>query len=97
VVSRFRFGVSAFSAPDAQARRAQELGFDVLVVPDHLDESFAPIAALASAAAATSTLRLGTYVLNNDLRNPVVVAQEAITLDVLSGGRFELGLGAGHM
>jgi probable F420-dependent oxidoreductase len=94
--------VSAFSAADgprwaSKARRAQELGFDVLLVPDHLDESFAPIAALASAAAATSTLRLGTYVLNNDLRNPVVVAQEAITLDVLSGGRFELGLGAGHM
>ncbi len=63
---------------------------------DHIGTQLTPFVALAAAAAATSTIRLGTLVLNNDLRHPVVLAQEAATLDHLSGGRVELGLGAGH-
>ncbi len=66
-------------------------------VSDHLDEQLAPIAALMAAADATTTLRVGAMVFCNDYRHPVVLAKEAATLDVLSGGRFELGLGAGWM
>jgi probable F420-dependent oxidoreductase len=73
----------------------EDLGWSVLTVADHFDEGMAPIPALAAAAAATSSLTVGTMVLANDYRHPVVVAKEAATLDVLSGGRFELGLGAG--
>jgi len=69
----------------------------VLLVPDHLTDLLAPFPALAAAAAATTRLRIGTGVLNNDFRHPVLTAREAATLDVLSDGRFELGLGAGHM
>jgi probable F420-dependent oxidoreductase len=65
-------------------------------VPDGLNYSLAPLLALAAAATATQSLRVGTYVLANDFRNPVLVAKEAATLDLLSGGRFELGLGAGR-
>jgi probable F420-dependent oxidoreductase len=93
----FRFGV--VSAPTrsgeqwlATARRAEALGYDALLIPDTL----APLPALAAAAAATRTLRVGTYVLANDFRNPVLVARESATIDFISGGRFELGLGAGH-
>src|SRR5262249_41363626 len=67
-----------------------------LVMPDVVRYSLAPFPALAAAAAATRTLRLGTYVLNNDLRNPVLLAKDVATLDLLSEGRFELGLGAGR-
>src|SRR5207253_10680210 len=63
------------------------------LVPGHLD----PFPSLAAAAAATRHLRVGTLVVNNDLRHPVLLAREAATLDLLSDGRFELGLGAGHM
>lgn len=66
-------------------------------MPDHLGRQLATIPALAAAAASTSTIRLGTMVLANDFRHPVVLAKEAATLDVLSHGRFELGLGAGWM
>src|SRR2546423_112754 len=65
------------------------------MVSDHLVDQFAPIAALGVAAAVTTRLRLGTFVFNNDLRHPVVLAQEMATLDRLSGGRLELGIGAG--
>jgi probable F420-dependent oxidoreductase len=78
------------------ARKIEALGYSVLTVPDHLADQLAPMAALVSAAAATTRLRLGTFVLNNDLRHPVVVAHEAATVDLLSDGRLELGLGAGH-
>src|SRR5207302_4705390 len=57
---------------------------------------WAPLPGLAAAAASTRSLRLGTYVIANDFRNPVLLAKEAATLDVISGGRFELGLGAGR-
>lgn len=96
----FRFAVTAAWAPDAAAwqaiaHRAEALGYDALVVPDHLARQLAPIAALATAAAATTRLRIGSYVFANDFRHPLVLAREAATLDRLSGGRFLLGLGAG--
>ena len=98
----FRFGVNVRSAGSPaewadKARTVERLGYSVLLVPDHLAELLAPFPALAAAAAATTRLRVGTAVLNNDFRHPVLTAREAATLDVLSGGRLELGLGAGHM
>jgi probable F420-dependent oxidoreductase len=65
------------------------------MLSDHLVDQFAPISALGVAAAVTSTIRLGTFVFNNDLRHPVVLAQELATLDRLSDGRLEIGIGAG--
>jgi probable F420-dependent oxidoreductase len=79
-----------------KARRAESLGYASLLMPDNLQYTLAPLPALAMAAAATRTLRIGTYVLPNDFRNPVLLAKDVGTLDVLSGGRFELGLGAGR-
>lgn len=98
----FRFGVSMRLARSgaewqARARRAEELGYSALLVPDHLAGQLSPWTALAIAAAATERMRIGTFVLNNDLRHPVVVAHEAASLQILSGGRVELGLGSGHM
>lgn len=75
----------------------EQSGFDVLTIPDHLMASLSPFAGAATACAVTSRLHTGTLVLNNDLRHPVDVAREAATAAALSGGRFELGLGAGHM
>jgi probable F420-dependent oxidoreductase len=97
----FRFGVSVPTAASAQewrelARKAEDLGYDTFLVADHLRNLFQPMVALAFAADATSRIRLGTMVINNDFRHPVLLAREAATLDVLSGGRFELGIGAGH-
>ena len=96
----FRFGVYAFTAPTGEAwgafaRRAEELGYDTLYVPDHLSGQLSPIAALSAAAAVTRRLRIGPYVFANDFRHPLVMAREAATLDFLSGGRLELGMGAG--
>src|SRR5262249_56643189 len=98
----FRFGVSAREAESAaawieQARRAEQLGYSSFLLADHLVSIPSPFTALAVASAATSQIRVGPFVLNNDLRHPVIVAREAATLDMLSGGRLELGLGAGHM
>jgi probable F420-dependent oxidoreductase len=98
----FRFGVSVRSAGSRaewadKARRLEDLGYSTLTVPDHLAEMLAPIPALVSAAAVTKRLRLGTAVLNNDFRHPVLLAREAATMDLLTDGRLELGLGAGHM
>lgn len=98
----FRFGVSArgLDGPNqwtALARRVEALGYDTFSVADHLVEGLLPpFVALAAAAAATDRMRLGTLVLNNDLRHPAMTAREAAALDVLGGGRVELGLGAGH-
>jgi probable F420-dependent oxidoreductase len=75
----------------------EESGFDALTIPDHLAASLSPFAGAATACAVTSRLRTGTLVLNNDLRHPVDTAREAASVAALSGGRFELGLGAGHM
>ena len=101
-VRPFRFGVNALAAGSAAewialARRLEELGYSTLCLPDHLTDRLAPLPALASAAAVTSRLRVGTMVLNNDFRHPVVLAREAATVDMLSDGRLELGLGAGYM
>jgi len=79
------------------ANSVQEAGFDVLTIPDHLVGSLSPFAGAAAAACATSRLHTGTLVLNNDLRHPVDTARETATVAAISGGRFELGLGAGHM
>jgi len=97
----FRFGVTAayaqsHSAWITTARRAEELGYSTLLIPDRTSVgSLAPIPALAVAAQATTVLRLGSYVFCNGYRHPVMLAREAATLDMLSEGRFELGLGAG--
>jgi probable F420-dependent oxidoreductase len=80
----------------ALARRAEALGFDTLYVADHPGETASPFVALAAAAAVTSTLRLGTYVCNVGLRDPVQLASDAATVDGLSDGRLTLGLGVGH-
>jgi len=81
-----------------KARRAEAAGFDTLLVADHLaDGMFPPLVPLVDAAEATERLRLGTLVVNNDFRHPVVLAREAATVDLLTGGRLELGIGAGHM
>src|SRR3954447_9336784 len=90
----FRFGVVAGKAPSgaewaATARRAEELGYDTLLVPDTLN-TFAPFPALAAAAAATTSLRVGSYVLSAPNRTPGLVTWEAETLQQLSDGRFEL-------
>lgn len=103
----FRFGViheHMTSRRDwlEDARRAEARGFSTLLVRDHFipdffGHQFAPFAALTAAAGATTTLRVGTLVIDNDYRHPVVLAKEAATLDLLSDGRFELGLGAGWL
>jgi probable F420-dependent oxidoreductase len=77
------------------ARRAESMGFAGLVLPDHLLDQHAPIPLLATVAAATERLRIGTFVLNNGLRHPAVLAQDLATLDVLSEGRLDVGIGAG--
>lgn len=102
LVRRFRFGVNPHGASDAAdwatiATKAEDLGYASLLVPDHLNPQFAPFPALTAAALATSTLRVGTQVLCNELRHPVVTAKEVATLDVLSGGRVEWGMGAGWL
>ncbi|WP_173391023.1 TIGR03621 family F420-dependent LLM class oxidoreductase [Actinomadura litoris] len=103
----FRFGVVGESVRSADAllstaRRAEELGYATLTLRDHFvaepfGDQLAPMVALAAAAGATRTLRLGTMVASNDFRHPVMLAKEAATLDHLSGGRFELGMGAGWL
>lgn len=98
----FRFGVQVRTAADAAAwvelaRRSEDLGIDVLTMPDHFDDQLAPIPALQAAADATTTLRVGALVHDNDYKHPVVLAKELATIDVLSGGRLEIGLGAGWM
>jgi len=77
------------------ARRMESLGYSGISMPDHLWPQFAPIPALAAVAVATSRPRITMAVLANDFRNPVMLAKEAATLDVLSGGRLDLGMGAG--
>lgn len=96
----FRFLAEAVEIVDGKtlaekARRAESIGYSVLVITDHLLEQLAPIPAMAAIAAATERLRIGTFVFNNDLRHPAVLAQDLATLDVLSGGRLEIGIGAG--
>src|SRR5581483_4724885 len=97
----FRFGVVAAYAQShtawvTTAQRAEELGYATLLIPDRTNAGLlAPMPALAVAAEATRSLRVGSYVFCNEYRHPVLLAREAATLDLLSDGRFELGLGAG--
>jgi probable F420-dependent oxidoreductase len=98
----FRFGVNVRDASSQavwqdKARKAEDLGYSTFLVPDHLAAMLATIPAVMSAAAATKHLRVGTNVLNNDLRHPVLLAREAATMDLLTDGRLDLGLGAGYM
>lgn len=98
----FRFGLQTSSAPDAaawreRARRAEALGYSTLYVPDHFTDQWGPLVALTVAAEATTTLNVGALVFDNDYRHPVVLAKEVATLDLISGGRVEFGLGAGWM
>jgi probable F420-dependent oxidoreductase len=97
---RFRFGLLASRAETAGewrelARKAEDLGYSTLLIADHFTRQLAPLPALVAAASATSRLRLGTFVLDNDFRHPAATAKEAATVDVLTGGRLELGIGAG--
>ncbi|WP_421118516.1 TIGR03621 family F420-dependent LLM class oxidoreductase [Aquihabitans daechungensis] len=99
---RFRFGVQTSTATSgdewaALARQAEDLGYSTMFLPDHFGDQLAPVPAMAAAAAATTELRVGALVFDNDYKHPVVLAKEMATVDVLSGGRVELGLGAGWM
>ena len=78
-----------------RARRAEAMGFSQLCIPDHLIDQLAPVPAMATIAAATTKLRIGAFVFNNDLRHPAVLAQDLASLDVLSEGRLDVALGAG--
>jgi probable F420-dependent oxidoreductase len=98
----FRFGVQVSTAPNRSAwvelaRRVEAHGYSTLTMPDHFTDQLAPVAALMSAADATTTLRVGALVLDNDYRHPVVLAKELSTIDLLSDGRLEIGIGAGWM
>jgi probable F420-dependent oxidoreductase len=77
------------------ARHAESIGYASLVVPDHLIPQLSPVPAMATIAAATTTLRVGSFVFNNDLRHPAVLAQDLASIDVLSGGRLDIAIGAG--
>lgn len=100
---RFRFGVACSKGRSRDeftelARKTEALGYSTLFVPDHfVEHDLAPTVALAHAAAVTDQLRVGTFVLGNDYKHPVVCAREMASLDLLSNGRLELGIGAGWM
>jgi probable F420-dependent oxidoreductase len=98
----FRFGVQASTAPTGRAwtelaRRCEDLGYSTLTMPDHFNDQLAPVPALMAAASVTTTLRVGALVWDNDYKHPVVLAKELATMDVLSDGRLEIGIGAGWM
>jgi probable F420-dependent oxidoreductase len=99
-VRRFRFGfqVAECSADELreQARAAEEAGFDVMHTWDHVVDGWSPLTPLMAIADSTTTLRICPLVLNNDFHHPVHLAQELASLDHLSGGRLEVGIGAGH-
>jgi probable F420-dependent oxidoreductase len=96
----FTFLAALQDVPDgptlaATARRLEGLGYDGLVIPDHLIPQLSPVPAMTAIAAATKTLRVGTFVFNNDLRHPAVLAQDLASIDILSGGRLDIAIGAG--
>src|SRR5437868_4997076 len=102
VACPFRFSSQERRARSAKewrerARTIESMGYAALYVPDHFGDQLGPIAALMAAADATTTLRIGPLVLDNDYRHPVVLAKEAATLDLLSDGRLDFGIGAGWM
>ena len=97
---KFRFGLLVSNAQSAAqwretARHAEAAGISTLLIADHFGRQLAPLPALVSAADATATLRVGTFVLDNDFRHPAALAKEAATVDLLTDGRLELGIGAG--
>jgi probable F420-dependent oxidoreductase len=99
---KFRFGIQLHHAPSrdewvALARKAEDLGYSTISMPDHFGEQLAPVPALMAAADATTSIRIGTLVFDNDYKHPLILAKECATLDLLSGGRLELGIGAGWM
>ncbi len=96
----FRFGLSVGGSVGrddfvAAVRRAEDCGFDVIVAPDHIGSRLAVLPMLASAAQVSNSLRVSPMVMANDYRHPVIVAKDAATIDILSGGRFELGIATG--
>ena len=98
----FRFGVQLSNAASGAAwrdtaRKIEALGYSTLFIPDHFEDQFGPLVALTVAAEATTTLRVGSLVFGNDYRHPMVLAKEIATLDLVSEGRVEFGLGAGWM
>ncbi|MEV6338221.1 TIGR03621 family F420-dependent LLM class oxidoreductase [Nocardia vinacea] len=98
----FRFGTQQRHAPDAAAWRslacrAEDLGYSSLFLPDHFHDAWSPLVPLTVAVEATTTLKVGTLVIDNDFRHPLVLAREIAALDLLSEGRVELGIGAGWM
>src|SRR5204862_4477119 len=98
----FRFGITSNGAATreawrALARKAEAQGYSTLLISDHLHNQLGPVSALLAAAEATATLRVGSYMFANDFRHPLFLAQEAATIDLLSTGRFELGLGTGWL
>ena len=98
----FRFGIQASKANTRDlwvdlARRSEGNGYSCLTMPDHFDDQLAPVPALMTAANVTTTLRVGALVWDNDYKHPAVLAKELATMDVLSDGRLELGIGAGWM
>lgn len=102
VARPFRFQVSASTCTDPVswrelARRAEDLSYDSFALADHLDAQLAPLPALVAAAEATRTIRICPLVLANDYRHPAVLAKELATVDLLSGGRLDIGIGAGWM
>src|SRR4051794_18741970 len=99
---KFRFGIQLHSATSGAewadlARKAEDLGYSTLFMPDHFGDQLAPVPALMAAADATRTLNVGALVFDNDYKHPLVLAKEIATIDILSGGRVELGIGAGWM
>jgi probable F420-dependent oxidoreductase len=99
-VRPFRFLASVQAIVDGKtlaetARRAEAIGYAALVVPDHLIEQLSPVPAMATIAAATERLRISAFVHNNDFHHPAILAQDLASLDVLSGGRLEVAIGAG--
>jgi probable F420-dependent oxidoreductase len=99
---RFRFGIQLSNASSGtdwaeQARKAEGLGYSTLFLPDHFGDQLAPLPAMMAAASATTELKVAALVFDNDYKHPVVLAKELATVDVLSGGRIEVGLGAGWM
>ena len=98
----FRFAVqlekaAGLAAWRETARKIEDLGYSTLYMPDHLDDQYGPLVALTVAAEATTTLKVGSLVFDNDYRHPVLLAKECATLDLASQGRLEVGLGAGWM
>lgn len=100
MVRPFRFLAEARAPASARdlaetARRAEAIGVDTLVIPDHLIPQLAPIPAMAAIASVSDRLRVSAFVLNNDLRHPAVLAQELASIDILSDGRLDIAIGAG--